>query len=481
MAESQNVEYKESWRNEYLKWICGFANAQGGTIYIGMDDHGKVVGIPNAKKLLEDLPNTIRDTMGIMVDVNRLTEGPLEYIEIVVPSSSYPVNYHGEYHYRSGSTKQQLHGAALTEFLMRKTGMRWEDVTVDDVSVEDLDEESFRIFRREALRSKRMTEQELNLSREELLRKLHLMSGDKLKRSAVLLFHSDPQVVQTGSYVKIGKFSGSELLYQHTLEGSLINTADKVVDLIYLMYLKAKITYDKEHRVETYPYAREAVREAIFNAIIHNCYMYGTPIQIRINDGESEMIISNSCMLPEGWTAETFMKSHESKPYNPDMANVFYRAGYIENWGRGIQKICDECDALGAERPRYEILGHGIRVFFKGLESALFVEPASPNKQDVGLERLDDTVGSPLGTLEMRNGTLESQVGTLDGTLGLSDDTLAASLIALIRDNPRITQTEVVEKLHVSIRTVKRIVGRLSEKGIIIRKGGKRYGYWEVL
>ena len=52
MAESQNVEYKESWRDEYLKWVCGFANAQGGIIYIGIDDAGNVVGLKNIKKLI---------------------------------------------------------------------------------------------------------------------------------------------------------------------------------------------------------------------------------------------------------------------------------------------------------------------------------------------------------------------------------------------------------------------------------------------
>lgn len=64
MAESQNVEYKESWRDEYLKWVCGFANAQGGSIYIGINDNGEVVGVTDCKKLLEDIPNKIKDTMG---------------------------------------------------------------------------------------------------------------------------------------------------------------------------------------------------------------------------------------------------------------------------------------------------------------------------------------------------------------------------------------------------------------------------------
>lgn len=184
MSESQNVEYKESWRDEYLKWICGFANAQGGTLYIGINDEGKVVGIKNSKKLMDDIPNKIQAGLGLVCDVNRLSKDSLEYIEIKVRPSSYPVSYHGEFHYRSGSTRQQLTGIALSEFIMRKTGFRWEDVTVDNVSVDDLDDESFKIFRREALRSKRMTPEELNIPNAELLSKLRLMRDGKLKRSA---------------------------------------------------------------------------------------------------------------------------------------------------------------------------------------------------------------------------------------------------------------------------------------------------------
>ena len=82
VAESQNIEWKELWRDEYLKWICGFANAQGGKIYIGTDDNGNVVGIQDSKKLLEDIPNKVRDVLGILVDVNLLTKDRKDYIEI---------------------------------------------------------------------------------------------------------------------------------------------------------------------------------------------------------------------------------------------------------------------------------------------------------------------------------------------------------------------------------------------------------------
>ena len=123
MSENQNIEYKESWRDEYLKWICGFANAQGGVIYIGKNDRGKVVGVEDSKKLLTDIPNKIQATMGIVADVNLLVENGLDYISIKVTPSSFPVSYHGEYHYRSGSTKQQLIGNALSQFIIEKTGI----------------------------------------------------------------------------------------------------------------------------------------------------------------------------------------------------------------------------------------------------------------------------------------------------------------------------------------------------------------------
>ena len=447
MAESQNIEYKESWRDEYLKWVCGFANAQGGTIYIGIDDAGNVVGVKDVKKLMEDIPNKIQSGLGIVADVNKHTKDGKDYLEIKVGPSSFPIGYHGEFHYRSGATKQQLTGIALTEFITKKTGVRWEDVTVDGITVDDLDAESFKIFRREALRSKRMTEAELNISNEELLSKLKLLSNGKLKRSAVLLFYGDPSIVQVGSFVKVGKFANGTVEYHDDLEGSLISTADKVVDLIYLKYLKAKITYEHDRRVETYPFARNAIREAIYNAIAHNCYMYGTPIQIRIE--EEQIIISNRCILPEGWTAETLMQPHDSIPYNPDIANVFYRAGYIENWGQGIQKICDECTALGADLPKYEIIGTGLRVYFPALKSALIDQPKAPKHQNTD-----------------KHGAL--------------DDAMVLKIIEILKEKPDISQEALGENMGVTRRVIQKYINVLKEAGRIERVGGKRYGHWKI-
>ena len=443
--ENQNIEYKEIWRDECLKWICGFANAHGGTIYVGVNDSGKVIGLRNVRKLMEDIPNKIQSSLGIIADVNKHTENGLDYIEIIVEPSSFPISYHGEFHYRCGNTKQQLRGMALSEFVMRKLGVHWEDGTVDNLTVDDLDEESFRIFKREALRKKRMTKEELDIPREELLNKLQLMENGKLRRSAVLLFYHDPSILQNGTHVQVGKFANRvDILYHDMLEGSLITTADKIVDLIFLKYLKAKITFEHDRRMETYPYAREAVREAVFNAMIHNCYIPGTPIQIRID--EDEMMISNTCVLPEGWDLDSFMIKHSSKPYNPNVAKVFYLAGYIEHWGRGIENIFDACKKLGAEPPVYELIGYTLQVHLKALKSALIDEQ---KLADVGKD-----VGKDVG--------------------------LANKIIGLILNNPKITIPEIAKKIEVTSRTIEREIKKLRESGYLVRVGGRTFGHWEV-
>ena len=150
MQEHQNIEWKESWRDEYLKWICGFANTIGGKIYIGKNNKGEVVGIKDAKRLMDDLPNKIVTNLGIICDINLLEENQKQFIEISVEPYPNPVNYKGQYHYRSGSTKQELKGAALDKFMLEKKGKKWDGVPVPNVSVDDLKIETFEFFKKRA-------------------------------------------------------------------------------------------------------------------------------------------------------------------------------------------------------------------------------------------------------------------------------------------------------------------------------------------
>ena len=364
MAESQNIEYKTIWKDEYLKWICGFANAQGGTIFIGKDDDGHIVGVNNAKKLLEELPNKITTVLGIVADVNLHETAMGDYIEIAVEPQLNPVSCKGEYYYRSGSTKQELKGAALDQFLLGKQGKHWDGVPVPNVTIEDLKTETFDFFRKKGIKSNRLNDDVLTDSNELLLANLKLTDGKYLKRAALLLFHPDPEKFVTNAYIKIGYFeSDSDLRYQDEIHGNLFEQVEKTMDLLFTKYIKAMISYDGIYRVETFEYPKEAIREALHNAVAHKDYTGATPIQISVyND---KIMIWNYGRLPENWTIDTLQKKHSSVPHNPDISNAFFRIGYIEAWGRGIRKMNEQCAAAGLPQPLYYYESSGFWVVFR--------------------------------------------------------------------------------------------------------------------
>jgi ATP-dependent DNA helicase RecG len=101
MLENQSLEWKRKWKDEFMKSICGLANASGGVLEIGRDDGGSVVGVENAAELLEELPNTIRHSMGIIPSVELRTEGDKQYIAVVVDASSSPISFRGKHYVRA--------------------------------------------------------------------------------------------------------------------------------------------------------------------------------------------------------------------------------------------------------------------------------------------------------------------------------------------------------------------------------------------
>jgi ATP-dependent DNA helicase RecG len=364
MSENQSIEFKETWKDEYLKWICGFANANGGSIFIGKNNKGEIVPINNTKRLLEDIPNKVKDTLGILVDVNLHHTSKGDFIEIIVESYPYPVNYKGQYHYRSGTTKQELKGAALDKFLLQRKGKRWDGVPLPNISVVELKQETFDFFRKRALKSQRIEEDVLTDSNELLIENLQLIENTFLKRAAILLFHPKPEKYITGAFIKIGFFETDDnLKFQDEIHGNLFEQIEKAMDLLFTKYIKAEISYEGINRVEKFEYPKDAVREALLNAIAHKDYSGGVPIQISVYNGK--IIFWNEGQLPENWTIESLLTKHPSKPFNPDIANALFRSGYIESWGRGTLKMIKECIDAGLPQPLYYYDMSGFFVEFR--------------------------------------------------------------------------------------------------------------------
>ena len=443
MKEHQHVEWKESWRDQYLRWICGFANAEGGVLVIGRDDKGEAVGVKNARKLLVDIPNKVRDLLGIMVDVNLEGEQGRERIEIRVEPYPSPVNYKGEYFYRSGSTNQMLRGAALDRFLLRKHGRTWDGVPLPGLELADLDAGALKNFRRMALRSQRLPEAVLDEPDQTLVEKLHLVEGPYLTHAAALMFHSEPERFFTGAAVKIGYFENdADLLYQDEVHGDLIRQVDQTLEVLRAKYLRAWISYEGLQRIESWPTPMPALREAILNAVAHKNYASGVPIQISVYP--DKLMIWNPGELPQDWTLEKLLSKHASVPFNPDIANVFFRAGMIEAWGRGIEQILDTCREAGVPTPEVKYEASGLWLIF----------PFVPQPRTV-------------------EASVEPSVKTSVKT--------SVKILEILDQEPALTLAQVAQKVGRTTRAVELATSKLVKAGRLKYVGPQKGGHWEVL
>jgi ATP-dependent DNA helicase RecG len=187
-----------------------------------------------------------------------------------------------------------------------------------------------------------------------------------------------------------------------------------------------------------------ALREALLNAVVHKDYSSGIPIQISVYD--DRIVLWNPGDLPESWTLRKLLGKHPSCPFNPLIANAFFRAGYIESWGRGIEKIQRECREQGIEPPVYDFGMAGLMLTFR----------ADPAHLQSVLEQSDTTpITTPV--------TAQNQ------------------LVSLILANPDISQQELALALGLTRDGVKYHLNRMKRAGVIRHVGPVRGGRWEVV
>ena len=384
MPEHQNIEYKESWRDEYLKWICGFANAQGGKIFVGVNDKEEVTGLSDYKKLMEDIPNKIQNYLGLVIDVNLRKKANKYYIVISVNASDVPISYHGDYHYRSGSTKQVLKGAALHQFLLKKLGKSWDDMPVKAAKLTDLDDNTINRFLYFATESRRVSPEAISGDHDALFSSLHLLNDEKhFKNATLLLFGIDPLIYFPHAYFKIGRFglSDADLKFQDIIEGNILDMPDKVLDILRSKYLTSPVKYVGLQRIEKLEYPQEALREAIINAIVHKDYT-GTTIQLSVYD--DKLIIWNPGMLPTELSIEQLKKRHASHPRNKNIADIFFKVGYIEAWGSGIARMMEACAKASLPEPDIKEIEGGIQItFLKDIFTEDFLNKQNLNTRQV--------------------------------------------------------------------------------------------------
>ncbi|MBO4874644.1 MAG: putative DNA binding domain-containing protein [Bacteroidales bacterium] len=456
--ESQNIEYKQSWKDEYLKWICGFANAQGGKLYIGIDDRGNVCGVENAHRLSEDIPNKIVALLGVVADVNILNRDGKDYMEIEVVPSNVPISYKGKYYYRSGSTMQELNGTSLQQFVLKKMGRSWDDMVHERATVDDLDRDAIDFFLRKGIQAGRIDPSEANAPTATVLQNLNLVDDEgHLKNAALLLFCKKPGRYFTGTEFKIGRFHSNiaDLVSQEMIECSIIQMADRVVRMLKDKFLTMPIHYEGLQRIETLEVPEDALREILYNAICHKDYL-GPQIQMRVWDHHVE--IWNDGELPSQITPENIEKVHASYPRNKNLAFAFYKAGFIESWGRGWKKICDGFVAAGLPKPTIESKQGGVLVTFQ--------------RNNVNLKKQNS-----IDAQNVADGVAVNVAEELTERQQI--------IIELIKkcaaQNVAVNTKYISEKLSVNRKTIQRDMTYLQERKLIKWIGADKNGHWEII
>lgn len=379
--ETQNIEFKIKWKDEFLKVIGGFANSNGGELFIGIDDSGNVIGLNNSKKLLENLPNKIRNKLGIICNVELLKKAKKEYLKITVNSSSVPISYNGKYYIRSGTSTFELKDNEIMEFSFKKIGRTWDTLCMEKFAIKDIDKDTIQKFKQLAVDRVPDIAKENNKSI--LLNKLKLINNNNFTNAGILLFAKEPQRYFHNAVIKIGKFiSDTDIISSDIIEGNLFQQLDSAMDILKTKYLISKISYEGIHRREILEYPYEALREAILNAIIHRSYIGSSAIQIRVY--ENHLLIMNEGKLPPEVPLEKLKTNHISKPGNVLLAETFYKAGLVETWGRGTLKIIEQCKEAGLPEPDFnEDTGVITVTFYKNKLASLDLSSLDLNERQI--------------------------------------------------------------------------------------------------
>lgn len=458
--ENQNTEYKRIWKDEYLKWVCGFANANGGKIYIGINDDMSVFGVSRLHQQLEDIPNKIVTNLGIVPEINHITKDNKAVIEIIIEPCNIPISYRGAYYYRCGATKQELRGVALHQFLLKKTGINWEDIPCHGATMNDIDPDAVIYFLKKSVQAQRMQPEAMETTTKEVLDNFGLLTDETPTHAAILLFGKNPQRFFVTSAFKIGRFGTNDhdLLYQDVIEGNLIQMTDKVIAALNDKYLIRPIHYEGLQRIEPLEIPEAALREMIFNSIVHKDQQ-GTWNQMSVyND---HIRLWNEGTLPDNYTIDNLLHKHTSKPRNPKIANIFYRAGFIEAWGRGIQKIIDGFNAEKLVPPTFQLEQNGITLLI-------------PRERFMTLSASGSRVAGS------QQNAAQSQRPKNDQKSDPKNDQ-KKRIIELIQSKPNISRTEIAIALNIHNSSAKRRLEALVTEGRIRRKGPAKGGSWEII
>lgn len=376
-GESETLEFKQTTggRSGAAKTVCAFLNQRsGGMVLFGVTPDGHVVGQQVGQDTLEDLSATFQHIEpSTYPNIDHVpVKGGLEVIVVSTREGALrPYTYKGKAYRRVGSTTLAMSAEESNRVLFERlhNEQRWENQPAGGWSVDDLDSAEIRRTTVEAVQSNRL-DGSVDGGPADTLRGLGLLRDGELLRAAVVLFGNTGRIASEmpQCLLRVARFRGSdrtEFLDNRQFRGNaftLLTHAERFVR--EMLPITGRFEQDSFKRIDKPLYPFLAVREALANAFCHRDYSIGGgSVGVAIYDDRLEVTSSGS--LHFGLTPAKLFSTHESIPWNPLIADAFFRRGIIEQWAMGVSKMVRLASESGLPRPEIEDDGMCVTVRFR--------------------------------------------------------------------------------------------------------------------
>ena len=456
--ENEKLEFKKTTGElkEGIISICAMLNKHGnGELYFGVRNDGTPLGQDISEKTLRDISQAVANHLEpkIYPKVTEvfIDEKPCIHVEFTGEESPYFA--YGRAYIRVADEDKVLSPTELENFIIKKNEWRgvW-DSSLSDKTIDDVDDDVLRNYLDRANRAGRIDFPYTN--KKEVLHKLGLIDGNKLKNAADVLFVGSRMLeVQMAIFAGTEKLTFIDIKREHGNVTSLVDIAEKYIQ----SNIRWRVVLDGSiQRKEIPEIPMDAVREALVNSYCHRLYSSSQNNEIAIYSNRVE--IYNPGTFPNGLTPQDFLSGHErSIKRNPLLAQLMYYTKDIESFGTGIKRITDACKEAGV-RVEFKMLKLGFMVvFYRPYNQLNTTEKMSNDQLNVGKD-----VGLGVGKDVGLNGTQEK-------------------IISCMLENPVVTALQISEKIGLSKRRVESNISTLKKIGIVIRNGGRKDGYWEVI
>lgn len=392
LTECEKIEFKETTGqlDHGMETLCAFLNGHGGTILFGISDKGKIIGqsvADTTKRSIAEAINRLEPTATVQVSYVPVpgTDKMIIAFHVEDSSASRPFCYKGRPYYRVESMTSTMPQAMYNQLLIVRdeAKSRWELQRNATLSLNDMDENEILKTVRLGIESGRLPENTGN-NVPIILEKFGLLVDGVLNNAAAVLFANRELVEYPQCLIRLARFKGTDKMIfvdNQRVQGNLFKLLDAAMSFIF-KHLSLSGTTDTLERQEhlTIPY--KAIREGVVNSLCHRQFRTpGSSVGIAIYDDRVE--IENPGMFPNDWDMDKMKSEHCSVPRNPLIANVLYKRKLLENWGRGIGLMIEECKKVNLPEPEYKMSGGFVILVFRYGENNRISTAQVPHKHHI--------------------------------------------------------------------------------------------------